>query len=46
MWFAVDPETGQKRRELRMDGIGNMCPPIDHNNAPMYIGRTGKPIFM
>eukprot|EP00794_Sanderia_malayensis_P009072 gene9072-10040_t len=46
VWFAIDPETGQKRRELRMDGIGNMCPPIDQSNAPVYIGRTEYTVIM
>ena len=41
VWLAVDPETGEKRRKLTMDGIGKMCPPMGQMNAPLYIGRTG-----
>ena len=25
-----------------MDGIETMCPPMNKENAPFYIGRTGK----
>ena len=45
MWIAVDPETGQKRRRMSMDGIGKMCPPMGQIDAPLYIGRTGLCFF-
>jgi len=29
-----------------MDGIETMCPPMDKENAPFYIGRTGNKAFL
>ena len=45
VWIAVDPESGQKRRRMSMDGIGKMCPPMGQIDAPLYIGRTGWCLF-
>ena len=42
VWHAIDPETGVKQHQLTMDGIENMCPPMDKKNSPFYIGRTGR----
>ena len=41
VWYAIDPETGIKRQKLTMDGVETMCPPMNQENAPFYIGRTG-----
>jgi len=46
VWIAVDPETGQKRRRMSMDGIGKMCPPMGQIDAPLYIGRTEYTVIM
>eukprot|EP00111_Clytia_hemisphaerica_P015843 TCONS_00046798-protein len=46
VWHAIDPETGIKRHQLTMDGIETMCPPMNQENAPFYIGRTEYTVSM
>lgn len=46
VWYAIDPETGVKRHQLTMDGIETMCPPMNKENAPVYIGRTEYTVSM
>ncbi|XP_069762136.1 serine/threonine-protein kinase/endoribonuclease IRE1 isoform X3 [Narcine bancroftii] len=42
LWFAVDPETGEKQSTLSTDMSGNMCP----STPLLYIGRTEYMITM
>ena len=42
VWYAIDPETGQKKQRLSMDGLEQMCPHNIQDERPQfYLGRTG-----
>ena len=43
VWYAIDPDTGEKLREISTSGIQSMCPvEREDKKKVVYLGRKGS----